>query len=552
MRTIVLFIAAIAVLSGGSTSAFGAGTAPPNTSIQSTIPSGPPNIQVQSATIALAPQCQPGKTVLTVTATYTNTGGSLASNALSLVAADVTNPNFGRMDFIPALGAGQSGTMTLNVAYLQPNPEKMVGQHTFGVGLYPKPPMVDVKVTVPAAFCGFNPSLGLSSAMSHATSATAISGALVNPPNLPTPISLKYATDYNTCSQHLDQIACESDIGGKAAFLSWDLVPCTGSNCVNNISGYNIYEVPHGWQPPRPIGVANATAINPGLTATNPTTSTGSIAAAPAPNAPSSGTAASTAHISAPSNPQLTSEHISLIQNPTLVLQTGPNPRFAQMLPPHTVGRCFSVTARWASVESLYSEPICIASNAHVGYVRITLDPAALGTAYGGIHCAGTPPFAHPGGSIIAGDSDTGSGWCPYYQGVVAFDLTGSGLNPAIVANASLTYDFLGFFNGDGSTDSNPYQSYACSTIHDTIIGVEKLGDPHNGLVETDAMIDQLWSNGGHPINVTDTVNRGLYGHTGMARFVIGRYGGMSEPIGKHCYSEWGNFHLVIDAYGTQ
>ena len=147
----------MAVFSSGSTSAFGAGATLPNSSIQSTI-SGPPNIVVQSATIALAPQCQPGKTVLTVTATYTNTGGSLASNALGLVAADVTNPNFGRMDFIPALGAGQTGTMTLSVAYLQPNPEKMVGQRTFGVGLYNKPPMVNVKVAVPAAFCGFNPS----------------------------------------------------------------------------------------------------------------------------------------------------------------------------------------------------------------------------------------------------------------------------------------------------------------------------------------------------------------------------------------------------------
>jgi hypothetical protein len=134
----------------------------------------------------------------------------------------------------------------------------------------------------------------------------------------------------------------------------------------------------------------------------------------------------------------------------------------------------------------------------------------------------------------------------------LAFDLTGSGFNPAIIAHASLTYDFLGFFNADGSTDSQPYQSYACSTIHDTIIGVEKLGDPHNGLVETDAMLDQLSPNGGHPINVTNTVNRDLYSHSGMARFVIGVYGGMSEPVGKHCYSEWGNFHLVIDAYGTQ
>ncbi len=548
MRMIVLFVAAIAVFLSGSTSSFGAGATLPNSSIQSTI-SGPPNIVLQSATIALAPQCQLGKTVLTVTATYTNTGGSLASNTLSLIAADVTNPNFGRMDFIPALGAGQSGTMTLNVAYLQPNPQKMVGQHNFGVGLYNKPPMVNVKVTVPAAFCGFNPSsVGLSPAVSHATSSTAIANTVMNPPNLPTPVSLKYATDYNTCSQHLDQGTCESDIEGKAAFLWWDLVPCTGSNCVNNISGYNIYEVPRGWQPPRPLGVTNATAVNPGLASTNPVTSTGSIAAAPAPNAPSSGTTANTAHVSAPSNPQLMSAHV-MIQNPTLVLQTGPNPRFAQMLPPNTVGRCFSVAARWASVESLYSEPICIASNAHVGYVRITLDPTALGTMYGGIHCAGTPPFAHPSGSIIAGDSDTNSGWCPYYQGVLAFDLTGSGFNPQIIAHASLTYDSLGYFNADGSTDSDPYQSYACSTIHDTIFGVEKLGDPHNGLVETDAMIDQL---GGHPINVTDTVNRNLYSHTGMARFVIGRAGGMSEPIGKHCYSEWGNFHLVIDAYGTQ
>src|SRR5262249_8949834 len=126
-------------------------------------------------------------------------------------------------------------------------------------------------------------------------------------------------------------------------------------------------------------------------------------------------------------------------------------------------GQCFVIVAYLPNGDESDDSPqYCVVGPVTVGPKQLDLTPSAFVTAYGHKNmCVDTPPFSHPGGSVLAGytvtpgTNDYPPGYrCLQYQGLAKFDL--SSVKPPLVYKATLQFTKVNNYRANGTIYPGP------------------------------------------------------------------------------------------------
>jgi len=354
-----------------------------------------------------------------------------------------------------------------------------------------------------------------------------------------TPYALELTNDLTTCTQHTgSQQTCVFDIVSGRAIMTWDGGTSCGNwpSCTTHIAGYRIYRVP--FAPSKANAPSN-------MSVSQSSSSASSAIARPANSNPAT-LSANTAALPANSR-QLVATITDSDHKGGIATASGVYATYV------AAGKCFVVVAFLQNNDEGDDSPqFCVAGPVTVGPQKLDLTPIALVTAYGHQNmCTDAPPFAHPGGSILMGFTVTAAingyspGYrCRRYEGLMKFDL--SGISPPLVHKAVLTYSKVTNYKLNGATDPSP--GICVPVLYDTSTDwASGAVDPRLGLVQLGKQIDNKSSDDFYHTDLTTTVNSMLQSgkNNGFVMASIDWNGPESW-----CFTSFGDFHLIVTAFG--